>query len=50
MKKKYSIIEVKRDGTRRLLTRCLTGKQALKETYKLAERFKESEIIIEKGE
>ena len=48
MEKKYKIIEVKQDGTRRLLIRTLTGKQALKELHKLADRFRSSELIIEK--
>jgi len=48
MEKKYKIIEVKLDGTRRLLICTLTAKQALKELHKLAERFRSSELTIEK--
>ena len=48
MERKYKIIEVKQDGTKRLLIRTLTGKQALKELIKLADRFRASELIIEK--
>lgn len=48
MDKKYRIIEIKQNGTKRLLMRAVTDKQAFRIKLDLMKRFAESLITIER--